>query len=256
MAKMIDDKDMYPQGDIPPEVKDESKDTGHGEPEGKETSEKSSEKQTDWENRYKNLEKKLGEQGKTIGDLKAKLSDKSKEAPAKATPKAEVPDYEGQINDLHAKLTSGDIDIEDFTLQTNKLTAEMIRTQAKADTENAVQTALQQRDQQAVAQKFQQENPDFVELRDSGELAQIASELPGLHDDFSAYYAFKARQAEEAGYSRGRKEMEELSKGDEGAGKVLRKPGTEIRQKNIQPLNEADRKASMLAALEASRRGA
>jgi hypothetical protein len=256
MAKMMDEKDTYPAGDEVPETKDE--DEGQTSEAGKDEKAKSSEKQTDWENRYKNLEKKLGEQGKTIGDLKSKL--KEKEAPSeKSKPAENVPDhladYEAKINTLHEKLNSGDMDIDEFTIKSNKLTAEMVRNQAKMDTETAVQTALQQRDQQAVAQKFQQENPDFAELRDSGELAKIAGELPGLHDDFSAYYAYKAQTAAEEGYNRGRKEMEEMSKSDDAAGKVLQKPGTTIRQQNQKPLTkEADIKASMAKALEEARR--
>ena len=258
MAKMMDEKGIYPAGDEVPEIKDE--DEGHTEEAGKDEKEKSSEKQTDWENRYKNLEKKLGEQGKTIGDLKNKLAAKDKPPAEKASKKAEVDplsDYEAKINDLQEKFNDGDMDIDRYLADTNKETARFVREQSKKDSEALFQEAMLQRDRQAVAQKFEKEHPDFFELRDSGELAKIAGELPGLHDDFSAYYAYEAQQAEEQGYNRGKEEGMKYAGSDEVAGKVLQKPGTSIRQQNQKPLTkEADLKASMMAALEKARRGA
>lgn len=274
MPRVIDDENAYPSGDQPPES-EETEDTGYAEGSeetGKETAAKDTDKSKDtgkdkgkekdkgddWETRYKNLEKKLGEQGKQVGDLKkqnkeleTQLKSVQESDKGRAEKDKEAPGFADQIETLKTDLEQGNIDLEEYTTKTTRLVADMVKTEADQRSKSAVQEALNQRDQDAVVQKFMKDNPDFQELKESGALQEIQSEYPGLHDDFSAYFEHQRRQAEQTGYDRGRQEMEELSKGDEGTDKVLKKPGSAIRNQNPQKVSgEADIKNSMAQTLE------
>ena len=113
---------------------------------------------------------------------------------AKQQPQKEGgPDLESQFSALAQKLEDGDISMSEALSEQRKLIEQSAQQQ--------IQTVMQSQQREAEAARIQdsflKENPDFTELRDSGELQTIVASNP-LHDNLSAYYAHKAQQAEQA----------------------------------------------------------
>lgn len=205
---------------------------------------------------YQSLESKLGEQGTEVGDLRQtnKVLAEQIEAvqkDAKEREKANQPpatDYESKLTDIYKQLNEGDINVEDALQQSNALTAEAAASKAVEEATKNFQTTLQQRDADAIQKNFLKDHPDFAELRDSGKLEPIKQEADGMHDDFSAYYAYRMTQE----YERGKTEALKLATGDKDTDTVLTKQGASIKETNKPKttLSEAETEASMLAAME------
>lgn len=202
---------------------------------------------------YQSLEGKLGEQGNELGTLRAANKTLTEgieaERQAKETAKEEPgTDYEAQLKDIYTKLNDGDISVEDAMQQSNALTAEAAASRAVEETTERFENTLQDRDAKAIQAQFLKDNPDFEEIRNSGQLEPIKTASGGMHDDFSAYFAFKATTAHEAGKT----EAARLAAGDEKTKTVLTKPGESIQQTNKPktPLSEGETEASMLAAMK------
>lgn len=272
--------DVYPAGDQPPEGQDDNKSgqqqqqQGHADDKNKsgqqqsqqgaqgDQGDKGDQSGDDWETRYKNLEKKLGEQGNEMGQLKKQnqelvqqLEQMKSGDQEKGKGEQQAPGYEDKMNQIYKQLDDGDISVEEALRQSNALTAEMTRANADEVASQKVQEALAQKDQEAMVNKFFEDHPDFQQLKESGALDQEKQQMPGFHDDFSAYFALKARTAAEEAYERGKKEMQGLEEGDANAGKVLQKPGSTMRNQNPEPLtDEGDIKQSMLQRLQEARK--
>jgi hypothetical protein len=204
---------------------------------------------------YTELEKKLGEQGSELGSMKqmnAMMLEQMQDRQARdQTPPTESEgeqiDYAGQMAALRDQLEAGDISIEDALIQMGNMTAETA-------TKNALKQYEElnaQKQQEEAQNRFLNENPDFTELQRSGQLEAVKKTLPGLHDDFSAYFALKANEAAKAADRQ--KEIEQIAQGAERTDKVLQKPGSQA--KNIgkpgKRLSPAELKAKTLADLEA-----
>ena len=202
---------------------------------------------------YVDLESKLGEQGNELGTeraaknaalqeiegLKVAQAAKAEESPAGS-------DYEAQLADIYKQLDAGDLSVEEAMQRSNTLTAEMASQKAIQEATQSFENTLQERDSKAIEDDFLKAHPDFIELRDGGKLAPIKAESP-MHDDFSAYYAFKEAMA----FEKGKEEAAKLAAGDEGTKTVLTKAGESIQKENIPktPLSDAEAEDSMLKAM-------
>lgn len=275
MPKQIDNENVYPAGDQPPaptkdEDKNQSGKQGQGNADtknqGKQTDSKGNDQDNnkggeDWENRYKNLEKKLGEQGNEMGQLKQQnqqlmeqLEGMKAGDQGKGAGDQQAPDYEAKMNDIYKQLDTGDISVEEAMRQSNALTNEMASKNAESKASEKVQQALEEKEQEAQLNKFFEQHPDFQQLKESGQLENVKAQMPGFHDDFSAYFAYKAQTAADEAYNRGKQEMEQLSQGDANTDKVLQGPGSAIRNQNPEPLtDEGDIKQSMMQRLKEAR---
>ena len=201
---------------------------------------------------YVQSEKKIGEQGAKIKHLTDLLL-QSQKAP-KPEPAVQGPTYEQQIAEIQQKIENGEIAVSEGVVMSNNLTAEYA---AKRATERMDKT-LREREVQKERETFLESNPDFDELRQSGVLDKVKRNMPNLHDDFSAYYAFKAEQnrlaiedARKQGVELGKTEAARIAEGDRRTKKVLQKPGVSAAEigRPEGKANPADIKKSMLEAL-------
>lgn len=266
----MEDRKMYPAGDLPPEGDEEEiiEDKGNtddpasdgkepiAEPAGKE---KGGDEGANWEERYKQLEKKLGEQGNELGVMRQQnqeLQSTLQQMQKQPESQEEAQGLETQLKNIRTKMDVGDLSPDEAMFETAQIVSQMSRMEAEQIADQRLQKFQQDSQAEQILNTFHKDNPDFEELRQTGTLEEVKKQLPGLHDDFSAYYAYKAQTAADEAYERGKAEMEKLASGDAAAGKVLSKPGNTIRQKNQQPLTSPkDIKQSMLDRLKAARGG-
>jgi len=140
--------------------------------------------------------------------------------------------YESELSKVYSELEDGDLSVEQAMQKSNALTAEMAAEKAVAKASETFQTTLQERDAENLQKQFLADHPDFVKLRDSGKLEPIKKGSRGLHDDFSAYFAFKAE------HPMGVEEEESPGAGVEQTGKPQA------------PLSDDEIEASMLKAIK------
>lgn len=209
---------------------------------------------------YSELEKKLGEQGTEVGSLKKmnqmlvdQLQTKSgQEAVAGAETETDDFDYDGQIKILAQAVKDGELPIDEALLKSNELTAEKATRAAMSQYEQLTQ----KRDMENTQKQFLDSNPDFLELKQTGALEAEKKTLPGLHDDFSAYYSLKAKDA--TAQAEAKKETDRIAEGDERTRKVLQTPSSQSTKqigKGPARLSPGDLKRqtmSKLAALDAN----
>jgi len=205
---------------------------------------------------YKELESKIGQQGSELGSMKQMnqmLLEQMQQSQAQAnTPATEVEkddfDYESQMAEIQNAVNEGDLSVDQAIAKASELSAEKATRSAMTQ----YQAAEAKKAQEQAQQRFLDENPDFLEMQKTGALEPIKQALPGLHDDFSAYYAMKAQQA--AAAAQEKQNIDRIATGDQRAAKVLQAPGGP-KAKNIgkpaQKLSMADLKAKTLADLEA-----
>ncbi|TVM31166.1 hypothetical protein DQK91_18830 [Oceanidesulfovibrio marinus] len=130
-------------------------------------------------------------------------------------PEAAVPvsDFDKQLKELDKKYQDGEIeDLQDYLSQRS----EIVDAKGKAEFDAKLQEAESQRTAKETVSRFKEQNPDYAEAVKNGELDEIIEKWPGLHDEFSAYHAWKAQQAtaglesaKQAEYQRGLKDGEE-----------------------------------------------
>ena len=145
--------------------------------------------------------------------------------------------YESKLSEVYRGLENGDIGIEEAMQRSNALTAEAATSKASEQAKENIQTILQERDSKAVQDKFLKDHPDFVQLKDSGAFESIKQEAGGMHDDFSAYFAYKVE------HPMGVEEVKSPGAEDEQTGKPQA------------PLSEGETEASMLKAMEKAGEG-
>jgi hypothetical protein len=244
------DDDVMPAGAEPPETKEEPVQEDKQEPIlGKFNS------PDELATAYTELEKKLGEQGTELGSMKQMNSmmleqmqnrQAQDQTPATETEKDSF-DYDAGMQAITEKVQNGDLSIEEALAETANLTAEKATRNALSQYEQM--NARQQ--QEAAQQKFLEDHPDFTQLQQTGELEKIKKTLPGMHDDFSAYFAFQADKALQE--AQDKQALDTIAQGDERTDKVLQKPGAKAKDigKPKGKLSEAELKAHTLARLEA-----
>ncbi len=126
-------------------------------------------------------------------ELETQLQEMQKQLELLAKPESKAPDadpYEARQKELQAKLDEGDIGMSEWATENQKIMNER--------TEAAIQQALSRQKHESevnqIQQKFLQENADFIDLRDSGELQAMIDKNP-VHDNLSAYFALKSEEA-------------------------------------------------------------
>lgn len=204
---------------------------------------------------YKELEKKIGEQGNELGNQKqmnAMLLEQMQQRQAiDQTPATEDEedafDYESSMSELAKGVEEGDIPIEKALVEASNLAAENATRNALSKYEQMTE----QQQQKAAQQKFLNDHPDFLQLQQTGQLEVVKQTLPGMHDDFSAYFAFQADQA--LTKARAKNEEERIASGDERNSKILNKPGSKAKDigKPKSNMSAAELKAHTLAKLKA-----
>ena len=204
---------------------------------------------------YTELEKKIGEQGNELGSVKqmnTMLMDQAQAREAQGqTPATEAEkddfDFETQLSELSQAVENGDISYDQGLVQAANLAAENATRNAVSKYEEmSAQDRLQTSQQQ-----FLDDNPDFTELQRTGQLEAVKNTLPGMHDDFSAYYALKANQAAQAAQEAAT--TKQIAQGDENTDKVLQKPGAKAKNigKPTKRLSTAELREKTLADLDA-----
>ena len=244
----MDEEKVMPAGAMPPEPKPEP------EPEPVKYAGKF-ESPDELASAYSELEKKLGEQGQELGTQRAmnqtllqQLQQGQGQAKTPPTePEAEAIDYDAQMQELMNAVEEGDLSIGEALMKSAQLSAQIAERNALSKYEEI----NNQRTLQQTQQHFLEANPDFLALQQTGALDSVKKQFPGLHDDFSAYYALKADHA--AQQAAQKQETARIAQGDVRTEKVLQKPGTQAKNigKKQGKMSDHDIKQSMLAQLAA-----
>lgn len=268
MPEMYDKSTMMPTGDKPPappaKPPAETQD-GKGD---KRLAGKFSTPE-ELEKAYMGLESKMGEQGKEMGDLRKQNQEMNaklftlvdrlgQQGNTTGTTEPSAPDYDAQVSDIMGKVEEGDLKISEALKKAMDLASAKTLSLAQESFEamNAQNTAA------AAKKAFIEKNPDFIQTQQSGELEKIKAEDP-LHDDYSAYFALKARQtalanetAVKEAYEKGKNEQANLEKGVSVTEKVLSGSGTEINQQGpVDPNDDSAMHSSMMGTLAKFRSG-
>lgn len=220
---------------------------------------------------YTSLQTKLGEQGKSMGELKGQnklLSDQLAamqqqfQQTQQQSQQAQAPqaDFESQMADIYQQIDNGDMSVEEGLRASTDLTARMVTERAQDATQRAVakaqeqfQATLQERDGQQKFEAWSKENPDFMKMRESGVLQQAIQQNPMLGDEITAYYAVQAQQAS----AQAQEASAKIADGAQNTGTVLNKPGSSITNTNPLkgPRSETEKREAMLAAVRGARAG-
>lgn len=177
---------------------------------------------------YVELEKKLGQQGQEVGTLKQMnelmlkqmqhINAREKTPPTQDEAEKKAVDYEGQLKSMSEAVESGDLSIGEAIIRASNLATERATKQALQEYESLTQKQTAEKS----AQSFFQNNSDFNELRQNGSLDKIKAEMPGFHDDVSAYLTLKLQMANEA--LAAKEETKRIAQGAARTEKVIQKP--------------------------------
>jgi hypothetical protein len=218
---------------------------------------------------YQELETAHSRQSSELGDLRKhnevlskSLDTMNKAQPAKETEQPKGRDFHAELSAIEQKLENGDIGMSESL----RLVSEITRQQTLADAAQMYQQYDQQKETNSAQTAFLKEHPDFNEALASPDFQAIKVSSP-LHDNFSAYFAWKhdrdtkalaaGRDAAVAeAYEKGKSEVAKLAQGATIADTVISKPGASMRDQNVkQTLDQRELKQSMLAALDKVRGG-
>ena len=220
----------------------------------------------DMEAGYAVLESKLGEQGNEIGVLKAEKTflatqlEQKQPAPEKDT----QPDFNAELAEIAKQVDEGDLSQGEGFQKTALISARM----SAIDTANSIQKQQEQNMVDSSRNTFLGNNQDFEEVRNSGALETIKNELPGFHDDVSAFYEFKTRQSAAAheaametvkaeSFEAGKAEMAKIAGGAQDTQKVLQSGGESTKEigRGNAPKTKLELEESGMAALRKAREG-
>ena len=232
-------------------------------------------KKDDSSKNYDELKKVFDKQGNELGELRKQNQElfsalkEIQQKDAKSQDTKQSAQKQAKNDDLSKVLTEyGKLDFldddsapqkgADLLKQAIALTAQMSKEEALTEAEAKVRAILQEKDSDAMTNRFLEENPDFAELQAQGAFQAFKTTNP-LHDDFSAYHALKADQAmaENAELKQQLEEaqsMLKVSEGDKATSKVFTKPGNEIRSyqkpkpKSVSELKQSAMEAALRAA--------
>lgn len=226
-----DDKDTKPSGDT---KKDTGQDTGK------------KDDQPDYKQKYDELKKTFDRQANELGDLRTQVkaiqdAQAGGDKGGKDTKKDQKPDANDQLGKVLEEYGSLDFYEDDDAPKKGAelmkkaigLTAQMVKEDTLREADSTVRNILQEKDRDTVTNRFLEENPDFTELQNQGVFQAFKTKNP-LHDDFSAYHAYKADTAMQR-VAQLEQELEEAKKvanlagGDESTSKVFTKPGSDLR---------------------------
>ncbi len=137
--------------------------------------------------RFQQLISKNKDLEKSLQEMQGQMQAMAKQA----SPGGESSDLEAQFAEVSRKLEDGDISMSEALAKQREL--------IEASSSQRIDSIMQEQQRQAEAariqEKFLADNPDFEELKNSGDLEAIVQTNP-LHDMLSAYYAHKAEQVQ------------------------------------------------------------
>lgn len=178
---------------------------------------------------YTNLNTKVGEQGKTIGDLTKTLQQTVTQKQPEAPSKPAGPDYAAAQAAIQQKIDDLDPLSDGYQKSLSGLIGQMSQLAAQAQHEKTLSAAqsvfkeeLAARDSKALQQKFLDKNKDFNTPEMQAAIEEfLANDDTGIHDKISAYGFIKAGQA-----SQKSAELEKIlaiQKGKDSTGTVITK---------------------------------
>ena len=216
---------------------------------------------------HADLEAKFGEQSNEKGTLTAEnkiLKSQLDQANKQSDPKQDTPtDFNAELKAIEKQVDDGDLSVGEGIRKSAAISAQIGEAKAAGSFQKQQEQAVVETSRNA----FVEQNPEFTALQQSGELEAIKNELPGFHDDVSAFYVHQANKAAVAnevavkeaaatGFEAGKAEMAKIADGATNTQKVLQTPEGDS-TKNIGrkdgPYSKNELKQSGLAALQASR---
>ena len=198
---------------------------------------------------YTDLEQALGRQKSELGDLRKQVAqaDDERAAVQEANPPQ---DFEGARAMIEQKIDEGEMSLTEGLTQLSALTQQ----ETAAQMEEKFAAYDEKRTANDQYSQFIGSNPDFIEMEESGMLAEEMRGNP-MHDKFSAFHAVKGRMETQAAYEKGKEEALKIAKGADGTRSVLAKPGGSSRDV-VAPkkgMGEADKVSGMMSALQSAR---
>lgn len=150
----------------------------------------------DLEKGHVNLTAKFNEQAAELGAYRKMMEAKQQQEQAAPAPRVDLSaEFNRAIEELDSQIDTGQITSAQYQSQREMLVANFAAAQAEAKV-MARMTAEQQKQQaQQREQQFADENPEFVELLNSGELQaffQANKDKLALMDQYDAFYAYTA----------------------------------------------------------------
>lgn len=214
---------------------------------------------------YGELNSQQGQQGNELGALQTQIAEQNRQMAEliasqnnqqqQAQQEPQQVDFETERAKIGAKMDEGELSIPDGLAQLRKIDA--VETDQRvqgmlAQVQDGFTQQLAERDQETVANRFHEKNPEFGKLQQSGVLQQIIAEDEFIQDDFQAYLKYQANQA----YVKGKDEAANEIAGSAPAGDVVSNAGSQIRNEAPaapgRKLNDAEMLDSGLAALKAT----
>jgi len=200
---------------------------------------------------YKELEGTLGRQGSELSNLRKQVEAMNEDRAVVETETGQqMPDFAEMTALIETKVEEGELSVSEGMAQM----AEITQQQTAAQMEEKFAAYDEKRSAEGQYEKFINDNPDFLEMEESGALEEVMRQNP-MHDKFSAFYAVKAKAESDAAYERGKEEALKIAKGADGTRSVLSKPGSSSRDipKPQKGMNDSERVSGMMAALAAAR---
>lgn len=201
---------------------------------------------------YADLEAKMSKQSNEIGKLR-KLTEQSQKPPQDEKKNTEPPkNYDEAKAQIEEKVESGELSVtEGMTM-----IGELVREQTADELEQKFDEYDRKRSADEMYSKFINDNPDFLQMDESGALDDVIAQNP-MHDKFSAYLLLKGQQEAQSAFEKGKEEALKLAKGAEGTRSILQNPGTAAREapKPKKGMSESEKINGMLAALSSVRNG-
>jgi hypothetical protein len=217
-------------------------------------------------NAYQNLEQDHGRLGSELGQARKQneplmdlVSKSSQGGNAAAATKPAQPeeDYQKLLNETTNAVEQGEMSVGEGLKKVSEITAKMVGKQTMEE----MARLKSQTDAEAYAVQFKKDHPDFQQALESGSLEAIKKTNP-MHDNVSAYFEWKANQAQtdveqriKEAYEKGKADLSNLAAGAQATTKVLGRAGSEARVTNAPagPLNESDKISGMMGILRAAR---
>ncbi len=199
---------------------------------------------------YKELEDTLGRQGSELGNLRKQMEAMNEDKAVVEADTGQVSDFAEMKSVIETKVEEGEISVSEGMSQM----AEITQQQTAAQMEEKFAAYDEKRSAEGQYEKFINENPEFLEMEESGALNEVMQQNP-MHDKFSAFYAVKGKAESDAAYERGKEEALKIAKGADGTKSVLSKPGSNSRDvtKPQKGMNDSEKVSGMMSALAAAR---
>lgn len=118
------------------------------------------------------------------------LTNKDSVSPDGAKPVEDT--FSQKMAEIQEKLEEGEMSVSEAMAQQQKLSEE----RSQAMFQQILKDQAREAEVKKIQENFLKENADFLEIQDKGELQTLMEANP-LHDELSAYYAYKASQVDD-----------------------------------------------------------